>query len=177
MAITVHAIQKQHEMVWFINTLLFNKISSLLSIGLYEGGMELNIARRYREKGRHIEITGIDIDNRQELQESIREIRETWNQSFTFLQRSSHDSQDDLGKFDAVWIDGDHSYGSVKQDFELALTKATKIIAFHDIIDSDYHRKMGCFVSRLWKEIKISGLRTEEIVGNDWAGIGIVYIE
>lgn len=176
MAITVRAIQKQHEMAWFINTLLRNKVSSLLSIGLYEGGMELNIARMYRAKDRSIEITGIDIDDRPELQESIREIRETWNQPFTFLRRSSHDSQDDLGKFDAVWIDGDHSYKSVKQDFELALTKATKIIAFHDIVDCDYHRKMGCFVSRLWKEIKISGLRTEEIVGNDWAGIGIIYL-
>jgi len=176
MTITVRSIQKQHEMAWFINTLLFNKISSLLSIGLYEGGMELNIARRYRAKDRSIEITGIDIYDSPVLQESIREIRETWNQPFTFLQRSSHDSQDDLGKFDAVWIDGDHSYKSVKQDFELALTKATKIIAFHDIVDSNYHRKMKCFVSRLWAEIKKSGFRTEEIIGPDWAGIGIIYL-
>jgi hypothetical protein len=173
----VRAIQKEHEFLWLVATLLRHQVSSLLSIGLYQCGVEWHIARIYRERGRDIAITGIDTDNPPQLQKNLDEIGSVWDQSFTFRQQSSHADCSDLGRFDAVWIDGDHSYEGVKQDFELALTHATKIIAFHDIIDSDYHRRMGCFVAKLWAEIKNSGLRTEEIVGPDWAGIGIVYLE
>jgi len=173
----VLAIQKEHEFLWLVSTLLRNHVSSLLSIGLYQGGVEWHISRLYRERNRDIAITGIDIDNSPQLQKNLAEIGLVWDQSFKFLQQSSHADCSKLGYFDAVWIDGDHSYEGVKQDFELALTHATKIIAFHDIIDSAYHRRMGCLVSKLWAEIKKSGLRTEEIVGPDWAGIGIVYLE
>jgi hypothetical protein len=173
----VRAIQKEHEFLWLVSTLLRNQVSSLLSIGLYQGGVEWHISRLYRERNRDIAITGIDIDNSPQLQKNLAEIGLVWDQSFKFLQQSSHADCSKLGYFDAVWIDGDHSYECVKQDFELALTHATKIIAFHDIIDSAYHRRMGCLVSKLWAEIKKSGLRTEEIVGPDWAGIGIVYLE
>lgn len=171
----VRTAQKEPELCWFIERLLDNNVQSLLSIGLLDAGTEWHIARIYRERGRDIAITGIDINNSSELQNNIAEISSRWNQSFLFLQQSSHGDCSTLGTFDAVWIDGDHSYEGVKQDFALARKKATKLIALHDIADTEYHSKKKCFVSRLWAEIKQSGLRTEEMLGSDWAGIGIVY--
>lgn len=173
----VRTAQKEPELCWFIERLLANNVQSLLSIGLLDAGTEWHIARIYKEHGRDIAITGIDINDSSELQKNIAEISSLWNQSFKFLQQSSHGEYSELGTFDAVWIDGDHSYEGVKKDFTLARKKATKLIALHDIADTEYHRKKKCFVSRLWEEIKQSKLRAEEMLGSDWAGIGIVYLE
>lgn len=173
----VRTAQKEPELCWLIDLLLANDVRSLLSIGLLDAGTEWHIARLYREQNRDLAITGIDIAASRSLRRNISEIGSLWNQSFRFLQQSSHDDCSALGTFDAVWIDGDHSYEGVKQDFALARKKATKLIALHDIADTEYHRKQKCFVSRLWEEIKQSGLRTEEMLGLDWAGIGIVYLE
>ena len=171
----VRTVQKEAELNWLMDTLLQNQVQSLLSIGLLDGGTEWHIARRYREEGRDIAMTGVDIHSSDTLQQHIQEIVHQWGQSFTFLQQSSHE-MNLPGRFDAVWIDGDHSYEGVKQDFEWASNKANTLIALHDIVDSSYHRKQGCFVSRLWAEIQSSGFRTESRVGRDWAGIGIVYL-
>lgn len=173
----VRTAQKEPELRWLIERLLANDVRSLLSIGLLDAGTEWHIARIYQELGRNIAITGIDINDSRELQKNIAEISSLWNQSFRFLQQSSHDECSELGTFDAVWIDGDHSYEGVKQDFALARKKSTKLIALHDIADTEQHRKQKCFVSRLWAEIKQYGLRTEEMLDSDWAGIGIVYLE
>lgn len=173
---SIRTVQKEPELYWLIERLLASKVQSLLSIGLLDAGTEWHIARVYRECGRDIAITGVDINDSRELQKNIAEIGSLWNQSFRLLRQSSHDEFSELGTFDAVWIDGDHSYKGVKQDFALAATKATKLIALHDIADTKYHRKMKCFVSKLWAEIKLSGLRTEEMLESDWAGIGIVHL-
>jgi hypothetical protein len=175
----MRTVQKEHEMLWLVGELLDNNVRSLLSIGLLDGGMEWNIARIYRERDLTIDMTGIDIKNSQALRSTISDIIFTWKQNFTFLHGSSNSPEiiAQLGRYDAVWIDGDHSYHGAKKDFELALTVADKIIAFHDIIDCPYHRKKKCFVSGLWSEIKDSGYHTSELAGDDWAGIGIVYLK
>jgi len=80
-------------------------------------------------------------------------------------------------KLDLLFIDGDHSYDGVKQDFEnyRPLVAPGGIIAFHDIAE---HTLQSCQVSRLWNELK-SQYKTEEIIENrqqGWAGIGVVYV-
>ncbi len=81
----------------------------------------------------------------------------------------------DCGPFDVIFIDGDHSYAGVKSDFEFALTLNARIIALHDIADAVKHRREGCEVDRLWKEIKATYNTSEKIVGCGWGGIGIVH--
>lgn len=59
-------------------------------------------------------------------------------------------------KIDFLFIDGDHRYEGVKSDFETyaPLVKSGGLIGFHDIVDTEYHHKLDCFVDKLWNEIK-----------------------
>ncbi len=79
-------------------------------------------------------------------------------------------------KIDFLFIDGDHSYEGVKQDFEVfsPLVKKNGLIAFHDILP--VQGQPGCGVDRLWVEIS-SNNESREFIGNThqgWAGIGLI---
>jgi predicted O-methyltransferase YrrM len=103
------------------------------------------------------------------------------NQCF-FIEGNSHDQMTlDLlikelnnEKIDFLFIDGDHTYEGVKQDYEMYsdLVKPGGYIAFHDINDTERHRKRDVFVGKLWKELV--GNKIEFNVNSDWAGIGVI---
>ena len=59
-------------------------------------------------------------------------------------------------KVDFLFIDGDHTYNGVKSDFNLyeKFLREGSLVGFHDIIDSEFHREHGCFVSTFWNELK-----------------------
>jgi hypothetical protein len=81
------------------------------------------------------------------------------------------------GPYDAVLIDGDHTYEGVKADWE-AYRDLAPIIAFHDIVgEGQFERvtRRGVEVPRLWAEIKASGAEVVEFVSPGSAmGIGVV---
>ena len=74
---------------------------------------------------------------------------------------------------DFLFIDGDHSYEGVKQDFELySPFVKSGLIAFHDIV----HESKEFGVKRFWSELKRK-YHTKELIGNDSnKGIGVVFI-
>lgn len=74
---------------------------------------------------------------------------------------------DDCAPYDLIFIDGDHSYEGVNADW-LNFLELGHIIAFHDIAGEEG-------VRRLWKEIKVDGWKTDEIITGPTMGIGIVY--
>jgi predicted O-methyltransferase YrrM len=81
-------------------------------------------------------------------------------------------------RLDFVFIDGDHTYGGVKTDFELysGLVKRGGMMAFHDIVKRP--EASSCAVSEFWDEVR-RGYRHEEIVADPrqrWAGIGVLYL-
>ena len=82
-------------------------------------------------------------------------------------------------KVDFLFIDGDHSYEGVKNDFQMyaKLVKSGGIVAFHDIVPGPSERVGN--VSKFWDEIK-QNFRYIEIV-EDWNqdgyGIGVIYIK
>jgi predicted O-methyltransferase YrrM len=79
---------------------------------------------------------------------------------------------------DVLFIDGDHTYEGVKQDFRCysPLVRKGGIVAFHDI--AEHPKETDCNVPRFWNEVKTS-YRHEEIIENreqGWAGIGVLYV-
>ena len=87
---------------------------------------------------------------------------------------------EDHGPYDFLFIDGDHSYWSVRQDWDNYSHLVTQggIIALHDILP-----RPGYGVSQLWEEItSIPGCRymticqNEVLSGNEGrCGIGVIF--
>jgi predicted O-methyltransferase YrrM len=78
---------------------------------------------------------------------------------------------------DVLFIDGDHSYEGVRQDYEMyrRLVRPGGIIAFHDIIRTAFE---NCEVDKFWTELtqKRSSNMTE-IIGRQpshFGGIGVI---
>jgi predicted O-methyltransferase YrrM len=82
------------------------------------------------------------------------------------------------GPLDLLFIDGDHTYEGVKQDFEMysPFVRPGGIIAFHDIVQG--REELVGEVERFWNEIK-AGYRHREIIEHrqqSWGGIGVLFL-
>ena len=73
------------------------------------------------------------------------------------------------GEPDAVFIDADHSYDAVRQDFDMWWPAAKKLVGFHDILIPD--------IVPFWTEVSL-GISSAKIIGCDvasaksWQGSG-----
>jgi predicted O-methyltransferase YrrM len=106
-------------------------------------------------------------------------------QKLHLLRADSHDPESfsrvervlDGRQLDLLFIDGDHSYDGVRQDFEVysRLVRPGGLVAFHDVAK---HRDPTCQVSRFWDEVKERYQYTEVIRDRNqgWAGIGLLYL-
>jgi predicted O-methyltransferase YrrM len=79
---------------------------------------------------------------------------------------------------DVLFIDGDHSYAGVKQDFQTyaPLVRPNGLVLLHDI--AEHPPEKQCHVSEFWKELR-NHYRTEEFIENacqGWAGIGMIHV-
>ena len=81
-------------------------------------------------------------------------------------------------KIDFLFVDGDHTYEGVKEDFEMyaPLVRRGGVVAFHDIVPGPTESVGG--VNKFWLEIR-GKYKHMEIV-NDWSqggfGIGVLYM-
>ncbi|NIQ14123.1 MAG: class I SAM-dependent methyltransferase, partial [Candidatus Dadabacteria bacterium] len=79
-------------------------------------------------------------------------------------------------KIDLLFIDADHSYNGVKNDFEIYrnLVKDGGIIAFHDIVK--HKDRINSEVDIFWNEIKKQYEHIEFVRNWDqgWGGIGVL---
>ncbi len=79
-------------------------------------------------------------------------------------------------KIDILFIDGDHTYRGVKNDFDnyISLVKENGIVAFHDIVE--HPSNTNCEVFNFWNDIKGNYEYLEIIskVNEQWAGIGLI---
>lgn len=104
-----------------------------------------------------------------------------------FVRRNSHDPETvrrvedalDGAPLEFLFIDGDHTYEGVKEDFERysPLVADGGIVAFHDIVE--HRHDPDCEVDRFWRELRDEGAyETREIVADpdqDRGGVGLVY--
>jgi cephalosporin hydroxylase len=82
---------------------------------------------------------------------------------------------------DFLMIDGDHSYGGVKCDFELysPMLSANAVVAFHDILSHSVPHRSDVHV--FWNEIKEAYRYLEfmdpqpDPIEGQWGGIGVLY--
>ena len=78
---------------------------------------------------------------------------------------------------DVLFIDGDHSYEGVKQDYEMyrPLVRPGGMIAFHDIVRTSFE---NCQVDRFWNELaEKRRSNAAEIIGrapSHFGGIGVI---
>ncbi len=97
----------------------------------------------------------------------------------TFIRDNSHDeavyeraAEAAGGEVDFLFIDGDHTYDGVKQDFEMysELVCDGGIIALHDIVNDNEEIE----VPQFWEELEAE-YNTEKFVDlPNWGGIGVV---
>jgi hypothetical protein len=176
--ITPRLEQKPEEMAWLMQHFLEAAPCRVLTIGARHGGIEWHLARKFRQMGRTVEITTIEVDVVPQLRSTFDEIRTRWGQSANLIHadsRSDAARQALTGRYDAVFIDGDHSYRGARADWGLATSVGARMVAFHDIVDSDWHASARCCVSRLWRELR-ANYTTREIALGDWGGIGVVLL-
>lgn len=82
-------------------------------------------------------------------------------------------------QIDFLFIDGDHTYEGVRQDFEnyKGFVDSKGIIAFHDIIHVPHEPEWKVY--RFWNQIKKEYKNIEIIEGKNqpWGGIGILFLD
>ncbi len=158
--------QKLLEFIEFCKEIKKINPEIIVEIGVLRGGITSQFVGKVKQ------VIGIDIEN---------------GKSDYVIVGNSHDIKTVellkgrlMGDIDVLFIDGDHSYEGVSKDYELynPFVRKGGIIAFHDIINSAYHKKYGCGVNIFWKELK-TRYKYKEIFDHfdpDWGGIGIIYV-
>ena len=138
--------QRPEEFAWWLNQLLDSGAQRLLVVAPAHDGVAAHVRRAAARRGRDIEVL--------------------------HLPRAGALPAGD--RIDAAFIDGDHSYAACRHDVDAALAAGARLLALHDIVDSDWHAASRCCVSRVWEELKAQHPQAQARVGTDWGGIGLV---
>lgn len=149
----------------FMKVVAKHKPKTILEIGVAKGGTSMCFSKVCER------LVSVDIVDFEPLD----------NQ--TFIRRNSHDPATiakvakalDGHVVDLLFIDGEHSYNGVKQDYEMysPLVRSGGLIAFHDIAKSEYHDIKNCLVYKLWQELK-TNTSIEIQVDKVKCGIGVL---
>lgn len=186
------ALQDEDELARFIALLKARQVRSYLEIGARYGGTFERVMRALPvgSTGVAIDFPGGDFGDERSPEDLIaaaRRLREL-GQDIRLLFGPS-DAPEILrralppygARYDAILIDGDHSYAGVRGDWE-TYGLLGRLVAFHDIAaPQGFANRHGCRVevARLWAELK-AGRPHLEIVSpdnNTPMGIGVIINE
>jgi len=189
-AVFMGAFQKINELKRLIALLRRRKLRTLVEIGTFRGGTLWLWCQLATESAR---VVSIDLPAKSYsgwMQQDKMKAYVTALQRLDFIRGDSRRKSTlsrleqvlDGAPIDFLFIDGDHNYDSVRQDFERysALVRPGGIVALHDIL---YHPGFPeNQVNRYWQEIK-EKFRVRELVEPEdergwgqWGGIGVVYM-
>ena len=176
----VPIFQHEAEFTRLLKLYRERKPRNVLEIGTYHGGTLYHWLSN-APLGAHVvsvDSYAVGVDNRHLYPEWARD-----GIDLTVIEGDSHDPQviakvRQLAPYQWLFIDADHYYEPVKQDWESygPMVEEGGVVCFHDILE-DLASHPEIEVRRLWEEIKEKH-RTEEIVEserNAWGGIGIVF--
>jgi len=163
--------QRSYEFQTFAGLCKLFGVKSYLELGVGAGGCS-----RYMTRLGIFHVIGVDLHEDRPLY---------LPEHATYKMADSRDENlvRELGKFDAIFVDTDHSYETTKREFELWWPMTNIIMGFHDIC------LRGTGVPRLWEELSPT-IRSIEIIAKDdfsnienpndthpdrfWAGIGVL---
>jgi predicted O-methyltransferase YrrM len=173
------------ELLWLVEDL---RPSNVLEIGTFAGGT-LYCWCRLADPAAN--LISIDLPQArygggytEEREREMQLLFPSERQHLHLLRGDSHDPatvekvKSILGGngLDLIFIDGDHTYEGVRQDFEMygPLAAPGGVIALHDILE--HPPQTDCEVRRLWNEVK-DDYRHREITSPPagWGGIGILF--
>jgi FkbM family methyltransferase len=164
------------------------KCKNIMEIGTYAGGLFSIMCKLSDEDGVKISVDLPVYENQEntEYYKNFLRDHKKFSKNVHFIAADSH-KQETLEQvkqllngeeLDFLFIDGDHSYAGVKQDFEMykELVKDGGYIGFHDINDTEWHRNLNCYVAHFWDEIKNRYESTEINTKSYAMGIGVVQV-
>jgi hypothetical protein len=140
-------VQQREELIAFCEWIESQQIRSYLEIGVWTGRLVSVLQALFQFKP----VAACDLGLAGELGQRVYLPREIY-----FLPANSHSLEyqawrEQFGMIDLVLIDGDHSYDSVKRDFEINRRYPHRFLVFHDIANQD---PTSVGVSRFWKELE-----------------------
>lgn len=178
--------QNEAELRGFIRLLQHHKVTAYLEIGAREGDTfhEIMTSLPAGSRGVAVDLPGGlwgKTTTRAKLERAVADLcRRGYRASCLFGDSKTAATQSIVrlrGPYDAVLIDGDHTYEGVHADW-LAYGHIAKLTAFHDIVgvgQSEKKHGRPVEVPRLWAELRQSGANVVEFVEDgSKMGIGVV---
>jgi cephalosporin hydroxylase len=182
------ANQKWSELSKLVQLLRTLRPKWVMEVGVCSGGT-LALWSHVAQPTAH--LIGMDVEIGSEAEQRIRAAMKP-TQSLQLVRCDSHDPRASEqiastlsgNELDFLFIDGDHSYEGVKQDWQTysAFVRSGGLIAFHDIVP-DYASRFGIrtncdagAVNEFWREIKQEFPHFEfvEDPTQDGYGIGVI---
>jgi predicted O-methyltransferase YrrM len=167
--------QESVEAEWFCAHLRVMKIKSFLEIGSRYGDSLQGWALACEPGAR---ICALDIDGLEPGSALKRTMRLLAQMGYDPRMKIADSKTPEAinwarenGPFDAIFIDGDHSYEGVKADYENYRQFAGRMIGFHDVAGGE------AGVRQFWNEVSHSksGFRVQSFCASQM-GIGIIHL-
>ncbi len=182
--------QLEDEIAGLLMLLSRHKPAFILEIGTFRGGTLFLFARVADQDAT---IISVDLPYGQfgggypQWRTSLYESFATRRQQIHLIRQDSHAARTLVTvesilkgrKLDFLFIDGDHAYQGVREDFNMysPLVRDGGVIAFHDI--AQHPLQTECRVNEFWSEIKDQYNRYVEIIhdkSQQGMGIGVLYV-
>lgn len=178
------ASQSEYELSCLINFLKEKNIKRYLEIGAREGDTFHEIVTHIKpDYALAVDLPGGLWGKNSTKDSLIKSVIDLRNKGYNteYLLGDSSDTNvvshiKDIGKFDAIFIDGDHTLKGVTRDWE-NYRDMGDIIIFHDIVGYDQIEKANnnkVEVPILWNEIKQGRSFLEFIDDESKMGIGVI---
>jgi predicted O-methyltransferase YrrM len=151
--------QVRSEITAFVSLVSDEEPRRVLEIGTWKGGTLYLLAWA---SGPGARLLSLDVRRLGLLHRLLIRRITAKGREVTLMRANSHaqETREQVAAFfddvalDLLFIDGDHSYEGVRQDYELfsPLVRPGGLIAFHDIVDGEAGSVGG--VPRFWREVR-----------------------